>query len=96
MRLRHAVGIGSPLQPRNAGMETRISKSRFKARALEYLRQVERTGQGLVITDHGKPVLKIAPYGPSPLAALAVLRGSVIRYDDPTAGVGVEDWEALR
>jgi len=74
-------------------METRISKSRFKAHAEEYLRQVERTGKGLIITDRGKPVLKIAPYGPDPLAAL---RGSVIRYDDPTAGVGEEDWEPLR
>lgn len=35
-------------------METRISKSRFKARALEYFRQVERTGQELIITDRDR------------------------------------------
>jgi len=29
-------------------------------------------------------------------AALAALRGSVIRYDEPTEPVGVEDWESLR
>jgi prevent-host-death family protein len=77
-------------------MDTTISKSRFKARALEYLRQVERTGKELIITDHGKPVLRVTPYAPDPAGALAALRGSVIRYDDPTEPVGLEDWESLR
>ena len=40
-------------------MEHRISKSKFKPRALEYFREVEKTGKALIITDHGKPVLKI-------------------------------------
>jgi len=77
-------------------METRISKSRFKARALEYFRQVERTGQGLIITDRDRPVLELRPYQADPDAALRGLRGSVVRYDEPTEPVGVEDWEALR
>jgi prevent-host-death family protein len=72
-----------------------ISKSRFKARALEYFRQVERTGKELIITDHGKPVLRIAPFAEDPGEALASLRGSVLRYDDPTEPVGLEDWESL-
>jgi len=73
-----------------------ISKSRFKARALEYFRQVEDTGKELIITDHGRPVLKVIPYAAEPARALAALRGSVLRFDDPTAPVGVDDWEALR
>ena len=73
-----------------------ISKSRFKARALEYFRQVEDTGNELIITDHGRPVLKVIPYAADPARALAALRGSVLRFDDPTAPVGVDDWEALR
>ena len=72
-----------------------VSKSAMKARALEYFRLVERTGQGVVITDHGRPVLKLLPYSADPSEALAALRGSVIRYDDPTEPVGLEDWEAL-
>ena len=35
-----------------------VSKSAFKAKALEYFREVESTGAELVITDHGKPVHK--------------------------------------
>ena len=72
-----------------------VSKSAMKARALEYFRLVERTGQGIVITDHGRPVLKLIPYSADPSEALAALRESVIRYDDPTEPVGLEDWEAL-
>jgi len=34
-------------------MERMVSKSTFKARALEYFRQVEETGEEFTITDHG-------------------------------------------
>ena len=71
------------------------SKSRLKARVLEYFRQVERTGKELVITDHGKPVLKIVPYSEDASEALRLLRNSVIKYEDPTEPVGLEDWESL-
>ena len=39
-----------------------VSKSALKARMLEYFRQVEETGEPLVVTDHGKPVLQVVPY----------------------------------
>jgi len=77
-------------------MATTISKSAFKARALEFFRQVEKSGSELIITDNGKPVLKVSRYDQDPMEGLKVLRGTVIRYDDPTEPVGVEDWEALR
>jgi prevent-host-death family protein len=77
-------------------MDRFVSKSTFKARALEYFREVESTGRTLVITDHGKPVLKVVPYAHDPVQALEALRGSVVRYDDPMEPVGLEDWEALR
>jgi prevent-host-death family protein len=73
-----------------------VSKSQFKPRALEYLRNVEATGEELVITDRGRPVLKVVPYVDDPEELLKPLRGSVIKYEDPTEPVGVEDWEALR
>ena len=75
-------------------MATAVSKSRFKARALEFFRQVERTGQPIIITDHGTPVLKLMPYREDPDAALRVLRESVVKYEAPTKPVGEEDWES--
>ena len=73
-----------------------VSKSRFKALALEYMRQVERTGKELVITDRGTPVVKIVRYERDPAALLKPLRGTVRRYSEPTRPVAEKDWEALR
>ncbi len=77
-------------------MENQVTKSRFKPRALEYFREVERTGKALIITDRGKPVLKIVPYSENPSELLGALRNSVIKYEDPTDPVGLNEWESLR
>jgi prevent-host-death family protein len=73
-----------------------VSKSKLKAKALEYFRQVEKTGSEILVTDRGRPVLKIVPYREKTEEARRALKGSVLKYDDPTAPVGVEDWESLR
>lgn len=72
-----------------------VSKSKFKPRALEYFRQVEQSREEIIITDHGKPVLKVIPFAGDPEGDLEALRGTVLRYDDPTEPVALEDWEAL-
>lgn len=74
----------------------RISKSQFKPRSLEYFRKVELTGEELVITDHGRPVLKVVPYVSEPEECFRGLRGTVLKYEDPLEPVAVEDWEALK
>ena len=76
-------------------MAQTVSKSRLKARALEYFRQVERTGEELIVTDRGRPVLKIVPYREDPGDALLALRDTVVSYEAPTEPVGEEDWESL-
>lgn len=75
---------------------THVSKSQFKAQALEYFRAVEKSRKPLVITDRGKPVLKVVPYSEDPEEAMRELRNSVIKYKDPTKPVGETDWEILR
>jgi prevent-host-death family protein len=77
-------------------VEQQVSKSRFKARALEYLRGVQETGQPVVILDRGRPVVKVVPYRGEANEILRVLQGSVRRYEQPTKPVAVEDWEAVR
>ncbi len=76
-------------------MVMRVSKARFKAKALEHLREVERTGAELVITDHGRPVVKVVPYADDPETLLRSLRGSVKRFVDPLKPVDVA-WESSR
>ncbi|CAN5514851.1 hypothetical protein BH09GEM1_BH09GEM1_16990 [soil metagenome] len=73
-----------------------VSKSQFKAKALELFRQVERTGTPIVITDRGTPVLTLMPYRAAPLAAVAMLRESLVKYHAPLQPVGADDWEAAQ
>jgi antitoxin (DNA-binding transcriptional repressor) of toxin-antitoxin stability system len=77
-------------------MERMISKSQFKPRSLEYFRLIEETGESLIISDRGRPVLKIMPYTANPEDQLKILRRSVLKYDDPTEPVAQEDWKALQ
>jgi prevent-host-death family protein len=73
-----------------------VSKASFKARALEIFRRVQETGEPVLITDRGRPVLRLEPYYGEDDAVLASLRGSVIQYRNPTEPVGDDAWEVLR
>jgi antitoxin (DNA-binding transcriptional repressor) of toxin-antitoxin stability system len=76
-------------------MQTEVSKSQFKAKALEYFRQVEASGDSVVVTDHGQPKLEVRPYQVHARNPLDILRGSVLRFDQPTASIAEDDWAAL-
>jgi prevent-host-death family protein len=70
---------------------TTVSKSALKAKMLEYFRRIERTGEALIVTDHGRPVLRIAPIRDrSPAAEIfSDVRGRVVYHGDilePTTG----------
>lgn len=72
-----------------------VSKSQFKAQALEYLRDVEQSKKSLLVTHMGKPVIKITPYNEDVTDVLKQLQKSVISYKDPYKPVGEDEWEAL-
>jgi PHD/YefM family antitoxin component YafN of YafNO toxin-antitoxin module len=72
-----------------------VPKSLFKARALEFLRQVEATGEPVVITDNGRPTIEVRRFRVDQRTPLERLKGSVTAYASPTEPVGDNDWEAL-
>lgn len=74
-------------------MSRTVSKSMFKPKVLQYLREVEEKGEALVITDRGRPVVRIEPYAEGD-DVLRFLRGVVLRYESPTEPVAEGDWEA--
>ena len=76
-------------------METKVSKSQFKAKALEILRRVEATGEPVLVTDHGKPTIEVRRHRALERSPLDLLRGNVVDYVDPAEPVGEQDWEAL-
>lgn len=64
-----------------------VSKAAFKAQVLEILRQIETTGEAMIVTDRGRPVIRVEPYFGGDDAALAALRGSIVDYRDPLGPV---------
>jgi len=75
---------------------TAVSKSRFKSRALHYFRVVEQSRKPIVITDRGRPVVKVVPYSENPEDILKELRNTVVKYENPMEPVGLDDWETLK
>lgn len=76
-------------------MQSEVSKSRFKAHALEIFRRVETTGEPVIVTDHGTPTLIVRKYVGSARSVRDRLKGSVLRYDAPLEPVGDSDWDAF-
>ena len=74
----------------------KVPKSIFKPKAFEYFRLVEEKRQEILITDHGRPVVRISPVDEADEHELSALRGLVVKYVDPYEPVGSEDWEAAR
>lgn len=64
-------------------MDATVSKSQFKSQALALLRQVEETGEALVITDRGTPALVIQAYREPTVDAVAALERSELRNNQP-------------
>ena len=75
----------------------RVSKGVLKSHMLEYFREVERTGQELIVTDHHKPVLKIIPLRRQPRRTEAVFkqyRHHIIYYEDIIAPT-TDEWREV-
>ena len=70
-----------------------ISKTEFKAHALEVLRDIEKSGKPRIITDRGRPTLEIRKLRQQKATPLEVLKGTVVKYAAATEPVADDDWE---
>ena len=61
-----------------------VSKSKLKAKMLSVFREVEKTGEDVIVTDHGKPTLKITrlPKSESIESVFGKHRGTVVYKED--------------
>lgn len=75
-------------------MSPAISKSKFKAQALEIFRRIENTGEPVIVTDHGIPSVIVRKYADTARNARDKLKGSVLRYHAPLDPVDDDAWEA--
>jgi antitoxin (DNA-binding transcriptional repressor) of toxin-antitoxin stability system len=75
-----------------------ISKAQLKSKMLAAFREVERTGEELVVTDHSRPVLKIVPFSPPRKSIdelFADVRGKVVYHEDILAPT-TDEWPQLQ
>ena len=70
-----------------------ISKTEFKGHALEWLREIESSGNPRIITDRGKPTLEIRKLRQKKTAPLELLRGTVVKFEAATDPVADDDWD---
>ena len=70
-----------------------ISKSKLKANMLQIFRELEASGETLIVTDHNRPVLKIVPIrqGKSVEELFGQYQGQLIFYEDPNEPT-IEEW----
>ena len=70
-----------------------VSKNLLTGNMLEYLRQVEETGEELIVTDGGRPVVKVVPIRARRTAAdvLGDVRGRVVYREDILAPA-TDEW----
>lgn len=80
-------------------MSKTIGAAAFKATCLRVIKQINRDGESVVVTRHGRPVAVVSPApadAESPLL-VGAMRGSVLGYDDPfEPAADPADWTALR
>ncbi len=59
-----------------------VSASLFKATCLELMDDVAKRQAPLIVTKHGKPMVKVGPADDTPSSPIGFLRGTVIVHDD--------------
>ena len=75
-----------------------VSVSEFKATCLELLRNVEETGEPVLVTKHGRPVAEVrAPRSKRARSPLGCMKDRTkILGDIISPAVPAEEWEALK
>lgn len=74
-------------------MPTTVSKSKLKTHMLRIFREIEQSGEDLVVTDHGKPVLLVTPLRPKQQvdAVFADFQGRV-SYPEDINSPTIDEW----
>ena len=77
-------------------MAQKISKSQLKARMLEIFRNIEATGEEVIVTNRGKSVLRIEAIKNKKSVAdlFADIQGQVVYHEDIDTHT-VEEWSDI-
>ena len=72
-----------------------VGAAEFKARCLELMDRVEKTGNAIVITKRGKPVARLAPVTTRRRSPMGALKGHIRITGDIVAPIDVP-WKTGR
>lgn len=78
---------------RRSATPATMSAADFKARCLELMDAVERTGRSVVVTKRGRPVAVLGPVRVRRTSAFGFMKGRIQVLGDIVAPVDV-DWNA--
>ncbi len=80
-------------------MTRTISMQTSKTQIMQIFREIEESGEALIITDHGRPTLRVIPIDQQPSAkkltveeAFADWRGKTEFLEDPDTPT-IDEWE---
>ncbi|MEZ4712181.1 MAG: type II toxin-antitoxin system Phd/YefM family antitoxin [Caldilineaceae bacterium] len=73
-----------------------ISKSKLKAQMLKIFREIEESGEEIIVTDNNRPVIRIQPINKkvSVEDAFSAWQGQMILYEDPNTPT-IDEWEEV-
>jgi len=72
-----------------------VKASEFKAKCLQLMEEVKKTGEEIVITKNGVPVSKLVPVRHKPKTLFGAHRGRIVVKGDIVSPLDTE-WEAMR
>ena len=74
-----------------------MSISEFKAKALGVLDKVARTGEPIIVSKRGKPIVKVVPFElDSEVLVPGRMKGTVLEEIDIISPLGPDLWGAAR
>lgn len=77
-------------------MTVTISKTQLKAHMLQIFRNLEESGEDLIVTDRNRPVLRVVPFRSTTTVedVFADIYGQIEFLEDPNAPTS-DDWQDL-
>lgn len=76
-------------------MTRTIPAGEFKAKCLQLMDEVQRTGEEIIITKRGKPVARLRAEKPARNSIIGRMKGTIIHMGDVISPIDVE-WNAQR
>ena len=78
--------------------ELQISVSEFKAKALKYFEKIGKGGRPVIVTKHGKPLVRVLPFsgGSQKSYKPGMLKHTLLYEEDVISPLGAGLWEATK